>query len=172
MINRKRAKIDEDVGIDQQINKKIKNAKKVEYNGIVFRSGLEKFCAEQLDDNKVKYGYETMTFTLMEKFTSNCPFYGYIQYTDRKTKERVKSFEITTPNIRAMTYTPDFVGNGWIIETKGMMTDSAVLKQKLFKKHLLDNDLHYIVFVPRNKTQVLETVKIIKNLATINTKFT
>lgn len=168
MVKRVRIREDTEEDVEFEVNRKIKNVQKCTYNGVLFRSGLEKFCAETLDNANIPFEYEATTFTLMDKFTSNCPFYGDIKYKDRKTKEFVQYFGIVNPNVRAMTYTPDFVGDGWIIETKGMMTDSATLKQKLFKQHLLDNDLHYIVFVPRNRTQVLETVKIVRDLGAKN----
>ena len=61
-----------------------------------------------------------------------------------------------------MTYTPDFVGDKWIIETKGNPNDAFPLRWKLFKKYLVDHDLIYDLYVPRNHKQIDETIKQIK----------
>ena len=52
----------------------------------------------------------------------------------------------------------------FIIETKGYANESFPLRWKLFKKHLKDNNHHYVLFMPRNKKQVDEVVDLIKQL--------
>lgn len=58
------------------------------------------------------------------------------------------------PRVREITYTPDFVGKDWVIETKGMKTPDFLLKWKLFKKYLIDNNLKYTLYMPSNQKQV------------------
>ena len=68
--------------------------------------------------------------------------------------------------VRSITYTPDFVDpNGkWIIETKGYANESFPLRWKLFKKHLKENNLAYVLFMPRNKEQCREVLELITQL--------
>jgi len=79
--------------------------------------------------------------------------------------ERVgKVFKQQSIHIRKMTYTPDFVGKRWIIETKGKKTPEFMQKWKLFKKHLLNNKLKFVLFMPTNKREILTSIQVIKNL--------
>lgn len=77
------------------MNKKIKNAAPIEQDGIKFRSKLELRCYTKLKENNIDFKYEEHKFILIPKFT-------YME-----------------ENIRAITYTPDFTGDNWIIECKG-----------------------------------------------------
>ncbi len=46
----------------------MRNAKKLEVDGIKFKSLLEAFCYSKLKDAGLKFGYETQKFVLMEGF--------------------------------------------------------------------------------------------------------
>lgn len=56
--------------------------------------------------------------------------------------------------IRAMTYLPDFVGNGFIIECKGFGNDAWPLREKLFKYYLSNNMPDIKFYVVRNQREV------------------
>ena len=63
-------------------------------------------------------------------------------------------------------YTPDFVSHEhkFIIETKGYVPSQHTfpLRWKLFLKYLMENEMDdYMLFIPKNKKQVDETIKII-----------
>ena len=135
---------------------KVKNAKKQLYNGITFQSQLELHCYKKLETDKITVEYEKTTFTIFDPL-----IYPQACYEGTKKKLYNKGSKI-----RAITYTPDFVDpNGkWIIETKGYANESFPLRWKLFKKHLKDNNHHYVLFMPRNKKQVDEVVDLIKQL--------
>ena len=96
---------------------KVKNATKVKIDGITFRSKLEGYCYTKLKEANIKNEYEELTITLIEPFRFNGKYYA------------------------GNTYTPDFVGDNFIIECKGFFTDVARIKWKLFlnnyvvKKH-------------------------------------
>jgi hypothetical protein len=122
-------------------NKKIKNATNTEFEGIKFRSKLEKFTYRKAKELGIDLDYEDKTFTLME----SCMYMG--------------------EKIRPITFTPDFVGKTLpvIIECKGWSNDVFPLKWKLFKKHLLDTEQIYFLYLPKNQKQVLETLTTIKN---------
>lgn len=53
-----------------------------------------------------------------------------------------------------MTYLPDFVGNGFIIECKGFSTDTWPLREKLFKYYLSNNMPNIKFYVVRNQKEV------------------
>ena len=135
---------------------KVKNVKKQTYKGITFQSQLELHCYKKLCSFKIPTEYEKTTFTIFDPLV-------YPQACSEGTKKKLYN---KVSKIRAITYTPDFVDpNGkWIIETKGYANESFPLRWKLFKKHLKNNNLQYVLFLPRNKKQVDEVIELIKQL--------
>ncbi len=135
---------------------KVKNAKKSTYDGKNFQSNLELHCYKELQKAGVAVEYEETTFTIFEALV-------YPQACYEGTSKKLWS---KGSKVRPITYTPDFVDpNGkWIIETKGFANDSFPLRWKLFKKHLKENNHHYVLFMPRNQKQVNEVVELIKQL--------
>ena len=105
---------------------------------------------------EVDVDYEEHTFTIFEPLV----------YPQACYEGTAKKLYNKGSKIRAITYTTDFVDpNGkFIIETKGYANESFPLRWKLFKKHLKDNNHHYVLFMPRNKTQVDEVIELIKQL--------
>ena len=88
-------------------------SKKVVFDGITFASGLEKYMYQALKKAKVFAEYEGETFTLIDGFEFNTSSHerqsnGKGQFVDRGNKK-----------ILPIKYTPDFVGDGFVIETKG-----------------------------------------------------
>ena len=68
--------------------------------------------------------------------------------------------------VLGVKYTPDFVSHEhrFIIETKGWVPSQHTfpLRWKMFLKYLSDNDMDdYMLFIPKNKKQVDETITII-----------
>lgn len=90
-------------------NKKVRNATPTEIDGIKFRSKLEAYTYTLLKKNKINAEYEKHKYELIPAFT----------YMGEK--------------IRAITYTPDFVGDTFIIECKGFPNETFPIKWKLFK---------------------------------------
>ena len=64
-------------------------------------------------------------------------------------------------HVAAGTYTPDFIGDKWIIECKGYGNDIWKYKLKLFKYLMKDKDI--IIYIPSNHKEVDETIKMILN---------
>lgn len=114
---------------------KIKNASKVTYDGIDFRSKLESFMWKQLKDNKIYAEYEKHKYVLL------------------------KEFEWMGEKVREMTYTPDFVSPTFIIECKGYPNEVWPIKLKLFKKLMVDYVMPHALYIPRNQEQCKEVVK-------------
>ena len=50
------------------------------------------------------------------------------------------------------------------METKGMKTQDFIIRWKLFKKYLTEHGLDYTLFMPTNKKQIEESIRIIKEL--------
>lgn len=111
-------------------NKKVRNATKTVIDGIEFKSKLEAYCYEQLSKNGIEAKYESQRFTL------------------------IHSFKFNEEAVRAMTYTPDFVGEDFIIECKGFANDAFPLRWKLFKYYLYMNKIEVDLYLPKNRKEV------------------
>lgn len=119
---------------------RVKNATAVDAYGLHFRSKLELYTYEAFMKAGIPVKYEPKHFTLLPKFT----------YLEEK--------------IRPITYLPDFIGRGFIVECKGLMGDSFPLRFKLFKYYLKKHRSKYKCYLVRNHKQVDEMIEdIIKN---------
>lgn len=99
-------------------NKKVRNAKEVEYNGVHYRSKLEASCAKVFNDLGIAVEYEKHSYELIPK---------------RKYLNEV---------FHAVTYTPDFVGESFIIECKGFPNDRWPIIKKLFIQYIEINNIN------------------------------
>ena len=123
-------------------NKKVKNATKVEIDGITFRSQLEAYTYKNLKEAEIDVEYEKHRYTILAPFVYNCE------------------------KVRAMTYLPDFVGDGFIIECKGYATDAWRLRKKIVMYYLSTNEpdtIFYVVSTQKNVDALIDTLKQQKN---------
>ena len=118
---------------------RVKNATAVDAYGLHFRSKLELYTYEAFTKAGIPVKYEPKHFTLLPKFT----------YLDEK--------------IRAITYLPDFVGKGFVVECKGLMGDSFPLRWKLFKYYLKRHHSKMRCYLVRNHKQVDEMIQELLN---------
>lgn len=130
-------------------------AKKVEYDGIKFQSGLEKYMYMALKKAKIKCEYEVESYELIPGFMFKNKSYerqsnGKGGYTERGNKK-----------IRPITYTPDFTGQGFIIECKGRANESFPIRWKLFKRYVALNMPEVRLYKPQNQKECDETVQLI-----------
>ena len=130
-------------------------SKVVSYDGITFKSGLEKYMYKALKDNKIDTAYESQTFELVNnfEFPNDCferQANGKGDFSNRGNKKVL--------NIK---YTPDFIGYDYIIETKGRANESFPLRWKLFKKWLHDNKDTRTIYKPQTQDQCDTTVQLI-----------
>jgi hypothetical protein len=139
------------------VNKKVRNATTCRKDGIQFKSKLELYTYTKLKQNKLGGEYEKHKFNLLEKFE-----FKNKSYEKHKKKGSYVYGELSR-KIRGITYTPDFVKekDRWIIECKGYANDQFPLRWKLFKKMINKNNLNFDLYLPTNKTQVDETIRII-----------
>lgn len=131
-------------------------SKKASYNGIEFQSLLEKGMYKLLEEANIDVDYEKHSFTVFDALV-------YPQACYEGTPKKLYN---KGSKVRSITYTPDFVDphGKWIIETKGYANESFPLRWKMFKKHLKENNLAYVLFMPRNKEQCKEVLELITQL--------
>lgn len=141
-------------------NKKIKNASPLEYEGISFKSKLEKMAYQTLREQGLPVEYEPQKFIIWEGFKPTVPFYN----KDLKTR----MLKLETKKIIDISYTPDFIVkyNSYmaILELKGFENNVYPLKKKIFRKWLETNIPKSIYFEIYTKKQLLQAIDIIKNL--------
>lgn len=158
-------------------NKKIRGATKTSYNGIQFKSQLEKTIFVTLQELGFNPEYEPITFTIWKGFQPITPFYD--KETDKQRLKRIEGgdknssrlLKLKDKSIIDIKYTPDFhfiYKNVHVyIEAKGMENDLFYIKKKMFIK-LLDGlfkeeGIRSIYFEIYTKRQLLQAIEIIKN---------
>lgn len=117
-------------------NVKVRNATKVEVDGIKFKSKLEAYTYRRLKEEGFNFKYEETKYTIIEKF----------EYMGEK--------------LRAATLTPDFVDkdNKIMIEVKGFETDISKLKRKLLKYYLYIAGENWDIYIVKSQKQLNELI--------------
>ena len=134
------------------------NSKKITVDGITFASGLEKYMYQALKKAKIEAAYEGAQYEVFSGFKfpnvsiERCAN-GKGEYKNRGEKK-----------ILPIKYTPDFVGDDFIIECKGRANESFPLRWKMFKKHVSSELPHVIIYKPQNQKECDETIKYIQQL--------
>lgn len=141
-------------------NKKIINASPLEYEGIFFKSKLEKMAYQTLKEQGFPVLYEPKKFIIWEGFRPNVPFYN----KDASTR----MLKMDSKKVIDISYTPDLMfeynNHLIIIEMKGFENNTYPLKKKIFRKWLESNYPNSIYFEIFTKKQLLQAIDIIKNL--------
>ena len=133
-------------------------SKKVVFDGITFASGLERYMYQALKKAKIKAKYEGETYTLIDSFNFMTTSYerqsnGKGEFKDRGNKK-----------ILPIKYTPDFVGDKFIIECKGRANESFPMRWKLFKRLINIKQPYVTLYKPQNQKECDQVVElIIKN---------
>ena len=122
-------------------------SKKVTCDGITFASGLEKYMHLALKKAKIQAVYEGHTYEIFPSYQFDTSAYercanGKGDYKDRGHKK-----------ILNISYTPDFMGQGFIIECKGRANESFPLRWKMFKKLVSSTEPHVIIYKPQNQKE-------------------
>ena len=136
-------------------------SKKISYDGINFASGLERYMYMALRKAKITALYEGQTFELSESF--DFPFESYERCGNGKGDYKNRG----NKKILNIKYTPDFVGKGFIIETKGRANESFPIRWKLFKRKLIENNfvtqspINWTLYKPQNQKECDETIRLI-----------
>ena len=132
-------------------------SKKVTCDGITFASGLEKYMYEALKKAKIEAKYEGKTFIVLEGF--DFPNISIERCGNGKGDYKNRGEKKVLP----IRYTPDFVGDGFIIECKGRANESFPLRWKLFKKVVSSEHPHVIIYKPQNQKECDDTIKSIQH---------
>jgi len=132
-------------------------SKKISYDGINFASGLERYMYMALKKAKIRAKYEGETFVLVNGFHFENEVYerqanGKGEFTNRGGKR-----------ILPIKYTPDFIGDNFIIETKGRPNESFPIRWKLFKKLMTEQFPGYRLFKPQNQKECDRVIQILKD---------
>ena len=130
-------------------------AKKISYDGHNFASGLERYMYMGLKKAKIKAKYEGETFVLVNGFHFENEAY------ERQANGKGEMVNRGKKRILPIKYTPDFIGENFIIETKGRANESFPLKWKMFKKHVVDELNPITLYKPQNQKECDETIRLI-----------
>lgn len=133
-------------------------AKKISYDGINFASGLERYMYMALKKSKIKAKYEGETFVLVNGFHFENSVY------ERQSNSKGEFTNRGSKRILPIKYTPDFIGDDFIIETKGRPNESFPMRWKLFKKLVSEQFPGYTLFKPQNQKECDRVIEIIKEL--------
>jgi hypothetical protein len=130
-------------------------AKKVIYNGVTFASGLEKYMYKALKDAKIDFKYEGQTFELLPGFNFSNDCY------ERQSNGKGDFINRGIKKVLNIKYTPDFIGEDFIIETKGRANESFPLRWKMFKYLMSIEKDNRALYKPQNQKECDQTVEII-----------
>ena len=138
-------------------NKGPVRSKKVIYDNITFASGLEKYMYIALKKAKIKAKYEGETYILIEGFNFERNSY------ERQSNSKGQFVNRGNKKILPIKYTPDFVGNDFIIETKGRANESFPIRWKLFKRFINDRLPCVTLYKPQNQKECDQVIELIIN---------
>jgi len=130
-------------------------AKKVVHDGVKFASGLEKYMYIVLKKAKIKFKYEGENFELVKPFQFNSETH------ERQNNGKGEYINRGNKRILGVRYTPDFVGEDFVIETKGRANESFPMRWKLFKKHMQEVGDNRNLYKPQTNKECDKTIDLI-----------
>ena len=130
-------------------------SKKVTFDGITFASGLEKYMYQALKKAKIHSVYEGATFELQEGFMFDNESF------ERQSNGKGDMVNRGSKKILNIKYTPDFVSDTFIIETKGRANESFPLRWKMFKKYVKVNLPRVTLYKPQNQKECDKVIELI-----------
>ena len=146
-------------------NKKVKNATECWYNGIHFKSNLEKITYVALVEAGFNPEYEKKTYVLQK--TKLFPTQHYAPFKDRKLHQQV--WGLNKYKVISIKYTPDFEfminDKLIIIESKGQPNERYPYQKKLFFKYLEDHHPNSAFFEIHNQKQLKAAIDVIKKFS-------
>lgn len=144
------------------MNKKVKNATPLLYDGIQFKSKLEVETYRALKEEGFSPEYEKNTYEVWKgrKFLVPC----YDMHNNRKLHKNV--WELNQYKVQSIKYTPDITfkieSTLIIIEVKGFANDRYPYVKKLFRTWLENNYPQSVFFEIHNKKQLKAAIEIIR----------
>lgn len=140
----------------RKVKKSKSNAIGVSYDGIDFKSKIERSMYRLLKINGLETNYEKENFILEESFT-----FPNVCW-ERQMNGKGDFSEKTNSKINQIKYTPDFTGKDFIIEVKGWASPRFAVVWRLFKKHLFNTKDNRMLFKPQSLKDCTEVVELIK----------
>ena len=128
------------------------------FRGVNYKSGLELKMAKLLYEANIKFQYEPTTFHLMEGFKFTTSSY------ERQTNGKGEFMDRGNKKILPIKYTPDFIGDNFVIETKGHANESFPLRWKMFKDYMMKNDVDVLLFKPQSHKECEQVIQILKTI--------
>ena len=130
-------------------------SKVVSYDGIAFKSGLEKYMYKALKEAGIPAEYEKHTFELLPSFTfkNDC--------IERQANSKGDFINRGNKKVLNLKYTPDFVGSTFIIETKGRANDAFPLRWKMFKHLMMLTGDNRSLYKPQSQKECDITIELI-----------
>lgn len=132
-------------------------AKKCSYDGIKFQSNLEMYMYKALKEAGIEAKYEGETFVLQEGFMFEN------DAIERQSNGKGEFKNRGNKKILPIKYTPDFIGEDFILEVKGRANETFPLRYKMFKKYVKDNLPHVTLYKPQKQDECDEVIKLILN---------
>ena len=139
-------------------------SKKVVFDGMTFASGLERYMYQALKKAKIKAVYEGATYEVFSGF--EFPNISIERCANGKGEFKNRGEKKILP----IKYTPDFIGDDFIIECKGRANESFPLRWKMFKKYVSSELPHVIIYKPQNQKQCDKVIELIKSYRLLNKK--
>jgi hypothetical protein len=133
----------------------ISKAKKHTFKGVDYKSGLEFYMAKVLWENAIDFKYESTKFILQEGFRFDQDIY------ERQANGKGDYKERGNKKVLPLTYTPDFIGDDFIIETKGFAGEAFPIRWKIFRYLMKDRE-DIILYKPQNRKDCDATIELIK----------
>jgi len=130
-------------------------AKKTVVDGLSFSSGLEAYMYTALKNAEIQAKYEGETFELIHSFNFDNDVYERCANSKGDYKNRGNK------NIKNIKYTPDFVGEDFIIECKGRPNESFPIRWKLFKRYVQMYLPGFTIYKPQNQKECDATINLI-----------
>ena len=104
---------------------------------------------------KIKAKYEGQTYELVPSFNFKNSCY------ERQANSKGEFKDRSDKKIRGIRYTPDFIGDKFIIECKGRPNESFPLRWKLFKRLMAKDYPKTTLYKPQNQKECDETIRLI-----------
>ncbi len=130
-------------------------AKKTTVDGIKFASGLEAYMYKALKAAKIKAKYEGETYVIVDQFIFDQ------SSIERCANGRGEMKERGFKKLQSIKYTPDFIGENFIIECKGRANESFPIRWKLFKSYVSNNLKGYTLYKPQNQKECDKVIELI-----------
>lgn len=129
------------------------------FKGIDYASGLERNMAILLDGADIPFKYEPKTYEVLKGFRFPLKCY------ERQGNGKGDMVDRGQKKVLGIKYTPDFIGEGFIIETKGFANETFPMRWKLFKHLLTEEGVNVedlVIYKPQKISECEQVIILIK----------